>query len=235
MWKNVPCLYWSVHSSCRDWMGLLKSIVVSAGWFVCCQVCAGVRMLWMQGGAVWGAGVPQSSGTLSCGSSTGAAGQGQHFALVLWGFTSESPWGAALPWSSPHPSSLGLSGRLSSFLPVSFKIPKRTIPSPGCSTWTCPSLLAELGYPQQQQNKSQSAAGEMQTVILHFSWASCTPELGAVLGTVPVPPLQLCQLCQHSLFPPLGINAELDTSWPVTDVHGPLHSGRISGYFPNVN
>lgn len=84
-------------------------------------------------------------------------------------------------------------------------------------------------------NKSQSAAGEMQTVILHFSWASCTPELGAVLGTVPVPPLQLCQLCQHSLFPPLGVNAGLDTSWPVTDVHGPLHSGRISGYFPNVN
>lgn len=30
MWKNVPCLYWSVHSACRDQIGLLKSILISA-------------------------------------------------------------------------------------------------------------------------------------------------------------------------------------------------------------
>lgn len=175
--------------------------------------------LWLPNRSCWGGG---STLLLSCGVSPGS---------------SESPWGAALPWSS------------STLAPV-WDCPEGWAEFPPCLLQgfkednsqhrmlhldlSIPPLWAWLSKTTGKQNpkcswESANCDPASQLSLLHpqgweLGWALplCHPSSCASCASTP------CSLLWES-------HTELDTSWPVTDVHGPLHSGRISGYFPNVN
>lgn len=187
-------------------MGLLKSILISAGTSLS-GLCSCEDAEDAGRSCVCCRSVPQSSSDSELWLLNWAAGEGAALCTCPCGVSagsSESPWGAALPWSTfIPPPSLGLSGRLSSVLPVFFKTSKRTTPSTGCSTWTCPSLLAELGRPKRQENKKQMQLGKCKLWSCISAKSAAPPGLGPGVGTVPVPSLQLCQ---HSLFLPSGIS-----------------------------
>lgn len=226
----MPCLYWSLHCARRDWIGLLKPFLlrcedaVGAGRScVCCScvhqsssdwaVVPGQELLWLP---LEGAALCTCPGGVSPGSS-------------------ESPWGAALPWSTSTPlPSLGVSGRVSWVSSLSSSnTSKRKIPStaplvPGTEWPVHPSSLSlVIQNNRQTENKVQLGKCKLwsasQLSLLHpQSWELWEPG-HCPCASPPAMPALLAPFLWESL---------LDL-WQYVD--GPLHSVRTSGYFPNVN